>query len=324
MIPRNLAKVVKRFLPYVISFLLGILLSWNINYSEKEDSTSIGNDLPLFQEASVTLLVLVISSPGNSELRSVIRDTWLSISKKNHKFKSYFVIGDKDVNSKQVYDLSLEKSRYGDLMTLHLHDSYSSLTNKVIKSFEFSHQNIGNFNYLLKCDDDTFVDLEKLLVELETLKEHNLYWGFFDGRAPVQTKGKWADTEYRLCDRYIPYALGGGYVLGSGMVEFLATNSHLLQQFISEDVSVGTWLAGTKAVRKHDPRFDTEWKSRGCSNKFLVTHKQTAADMKVKWKRLSKTGTLCDTEETKVRLSYIYDWNKPPSECCLKDNHNVP
>jgi len=323
MIPRNLAKVVKRFLPCVVSFLIGIILTLSINSPETDYSTSIGNDLPLFQEPSVTLLVLVISSPGNSELRNVIRETWLSISKKNHKFKSYFVIGDKDVNSKQVYDLSLEKSRYGDLMTLHLLDSYSTLTNKVIKSFEFSHQNI-RFNYLLKCDDDTFVDLEKLLGELELLTEPNLYLGFFDGRAPVQTRGKWADTEYRLCDRYIPYALGGGYVLGRQMVEFLASNSHLLQQFNSEDVSIGAWLSGTKAVRKHDPRFDTEWKSRGCSNKFIVTHKQTAADMKVKWKRLSKTGTLCDTEETKVRLSYIYDWNKPPSECCLKDNHNVP
>ena len=30
----------------------------------------------------------------------------------------------------------------------------------------------------------------------------NLYWGFFDGRAPVQTRGKWADPNYKLCDRY--------------------------------------------------------------------------------------------------------------------------
>ena len=29
----------------------------------------------------------------------------------------------------------------------------------------------------------------------------NLYWGFFDGRAPVQTRGKWADPNYKLCDR---------------------------------------------------------------------------------------------------------------------------
>ena len=38
-------------------------------------------------------------------------------------------------------------------------------------------------------------------------------------------------------------------------------------------------------------RFDTEWKSRGCSSKFLVTHKQTEADMKIKWNRLSKYVT---------------------------------
>ena len=67
-------------------------------------------------------------------------------------------------------------------------------------------------------------------------------------------------------------------------------------------------------------RFDTEWKSRGCSNKFLVTHKQvdkyfselhtmifsylqTPADMKIKWKRLVRSNTICDGEETKVKWS---------------------
>ena len=43
--------------------------------------------------------------------------------------------------------------------------------------------------------------------------EQGLYWGFFDGRAPVMKKGKWAEKDYKLCDKYIPYALGGGYVL---------------------------------------------------------------------------------------------------------------
>ena len=47
-------------------------------------------------------------------------------------------------------------------------------------------------------------------------------------------------------------------------------------------------------------RFDTEWKSRGCSNKFLVTHKQTKADMKIKWNRLRKDGQICEGAETKV------------------------
>ena len=32
-------------------------------------------------------------------------------------------------------------------------------------------------------------------------KNEGLYWGFFDGRAPVQKTGKWAEMDYILCDR---------------------------------------------------------------------------------------------------------------------------
>ncbi len=48
--------------------------------------------------------------------------------------------------------------------------------------------------------------------------ENSLYWGFFDGRAPVQKSGKWAESNYVLCDTYVPYALGGGYVLSHDLV----------------------------------------------------------------------------------------------------------
>lgn len=39
-------------------------------------------------------------------------------------------------------------------------------------------------------------------------------------------------------------------------------------------MSVGAWLAGLKIKYVHDPRFDTEWQSRGCSNEYLITHKK--------------------------------------------------
>lgn len=314
-------RLLRKFGPLVISFLLGYILSWL--EAPKEHLSGLENDLPLFVGPSLSLLVLVISSPANSQIRETIRNTWLSVSKKNHNFKALFVMGNRNLNSKEEYDIAKEKQRHDDIMLLPLFDSYGTLTNKVLKSFEFSHKNF-RFDFLLKCDDDTFVDIEKIIEELEKKADPALYWGFFDGRAPVQTKGKWAEPNYRLCDRYIPYALGGGYVLGKTLVEFIASNAHLLEVYNSEDASVGAWLAGTQANRWHDPRFDTEWKSRGCSNKYLVTHKQTVADMKIKWRRLRRTGTLCDGEETKVRLSYQYDWNKPPSECCARTEHHVP
>jgi len=321
MLGRRLPLPLRKYGPFALAFVLGYLLK--CLDTPTEYPTGLENDLPLFVGPSLSLLVLVISTPGNSAVRDVIRNTWLSVSKKNHNFKALFVMGNRNLNSKEEYEIATEKSRYDDILLLPVFDSYGTLTNKVLRSIVFV-QKHHRFDFLLKCDDDTFVDIERVIEELQGKPDPSLYWGFFDGRAPVQTRGKWADPNYKLCDRYIPYALGGGYVLGRALVDFIATNSHQLQLFNSEDASVGAWLAGTTATRWHDPRFDTEWKSRGCSNKFLVTHKQTPADMKIKWKRLVRSNTICDGEETKVMLSYKYDWTKPPSECCVRNDHNVP
>ena len=78
-----------------------------------------------------------------------------------------------------------------------------------------------------------------------------LYWGYFDGRAPVITnpKKKWHETSYPLCDKYIPYALGGGYVVAQDLVHFVADNADKLQMFLNEDVALGTWLAPLKVHR---------------------------------------------------------------------------
>ena len=54
---------------------------------------------------------------------------------------------------------------------------------------------------------------------------------------------------YVLCDRYIPYALGGGYVLSANLVGFLADNAAALRPYRAEDASVGTWLAPLKIHR---------------------------------------------------------------------------
>lgn len=44
------------------------------------------------------------------------------------------------------------------------------------------------------------------------------------------TQGKWAEVSYDLCDRYIPYALGGGYGLGWRLVKHIArlVNNNLM------------------------------------------------------------------------------------------------
>ena len=111
----------------------------------------------------------------------------------------------------------------------------------------------------------------------------------------------------------------------------------------SEDVSVGAWLGPVRVNRVHTNRFDTEAKSRGCQNSYLITHKQvtklkskniilskyfclnlclifvqTEDDMREKWHFLSKTGDIC-YEEVQITPGYNYNWSVPPSQCCVPD-----
>ena len=80
---------------------------------------------------------------------------------------------------------------------------------------------------------------------------------------------------------------------------------------------MGLWMSPLNVTRKHDKRFDTEWRPRGCSNKYVVLHKQTAKEMYEKHERLmaSDFGRQCNKEYLE-RAEYEYDWSKPPSKCC--------
>lgn len=81
---------------------------------------------------------------------------------------------------------------------------------------------------------------------------------------------------------------------------------------------MGVWTAALDGInRVHDTRFDTEWKSRGCSDLALVRHKQTPSDMFDMYRILvqSQGEKLCKNERI-IRKSYIYNWHVLPSKCC--------
>lgn len=91
---------------------------------------------------------------------------------------------------------------------------------------------------------------------------------------------------------------------------------HVFRLYKAEDVSVGLWIAPLANIeRKHDVRFDTEYRSRGCSNQYIVTHKQTIENMKNMHEYYQASGALC-VKELRTRMSYQYNWTVPPSQCC--------
>lgn len=267
------------------------------------------------------LIIVVMSAASHFDVRNVIRETWAQHLPNGVVVR--FVIGQKNLPHESLVNLNKELKVHKDLIALDdIEESYSILTKKLLSTLKWVDQHV-KYNFLLKIDEDSFVRVEKILDELLSKPQSRLYWGFFDGRAHVKRSGKWAEMDFILCDRYLPYALGGGYVISKDLVAFVAKNADMLKLYVNEDVSLGTWLSGLDIRRVHDVNFDTEYKSRGCYNSYLVTHKKTPDDLMTLQKNLDTMNKLCDREH-RVRLSYEYNWDSLPSQCCERTDPDIP
>ncbi|CAG9110862.1 unnamed protein product [Plutella xylostella] len=299
--------------------------------------------------------VLVLTGPDNTDKRDVIRQTWMKLSNniniKNKPYRSgyvehkpqylkiFFAVGTQGLDKKKLHDLSLEDTKNKDILFLQdLQDSYKNLTLKLLNSLKWLNENLPKLKYVVKCDDDSFVRLDLIVKEIENYAPEmsaaeissyvthqeslpsysGLYWGYFFGKATVFRSGKWKEPNWFLCDTYLPYALGGGYVISRSIVDYISRNHDDLVTYNSEDVSMGVWTAALKGInRVHDVRFDTQWRSRGCLNSMLIRHKQTPQDMLDMYSILTETNgiKLCKNEAIKFR-QYSYNWNEKPSMCC--------
>ena len=152
---------------------------------------------------STFLVILIITHPKQLERRRAIRQTWLNINDRNLRKEvlPLFVVGNENLSEDVSKKVIEESNTNKDILVLPIQESYSTLTQKVLASFIQVGRNV-KFSFLLKVDDDTFVNLPIMLDELRNSNyNQGLYWGFFDGRAPVQKTGKWAEMDYVLCDR---------------------------------------------------------------------------------------------------------------------------
>ena len=263
------------------------------------------------------LVVVVLSSVHGRDRRTTIRKTWMKGYKEiTPSLTIKFVIGTLGLTPSEMAALTAEDNLYHDLLLLSdLKDGYHNLTRKVLYTFQWADENLM-FSYLLKCDDDSYIRLDAIARELNArTSKKGLYWGYFTGSQFPKWSGKFAERKWFLCDRYLPYALGGGYVISSDLIHRVSMNADGVQLYNSEDVSVGVWLSAFQAERKHDSRFDTEWASRGCINYHLVSHKQTIRDMLDKYHSLKSKKVLCSRQYVK-RGAYNYNWWVPPSRCC--------
>ena len=213
-----------------------------------------------------------------------------------------------------------EAEQYGDMILLNdVTDKHASLTNRTLKSFKHVSSVYGNdFQFVLKCDDDTFVNVMAVCRELVGLKsKERLFWGDFLGSGYLITDGPYAEHHWSVCETYLPYALGGGYVLSMDVVSLLAKNEPYLKIYRNEDAAMGAWLAPYNIRRLADARFNSGSISRGCKSPFILTHKINVTTMHKMFVAVVNDGYMCTPENQWFKVyGHLYNWKQRPSKCC--------
>lgn len=117
---------------------------------------------------------------------------------------------------------------------LKLHLCFSCVANRLAR------QNTV-YQYVLKTDDDTFVDIHKVSEELQKDEDWD-WWSCFRTGWPIQRAGKWKETQYSK-NVYPPFPSGAGYILTWNVIETIAKHTENLEKnFQGEDVALGIWI----------------------------------------------------------------------------------
>lgn len=177
------------------------------------------------------LIVAVESAATFAARRTLCRQGWMKLFASKHlNVEAFFVVGNN----------GREPHCNGDIIYVPANDDYEGLPQKTQQLFEYflrTHQ----FEYLYKCDDDTFVHLDRLMSRLNQDQ--------YVGRVNTWER-----------DGKSSYAEGGaGYILSRRAVE-LALDKFVFREDLkgAEDVFVALALrdAGIRPVQ--DDRF-SQW-----------------------------------------------------------------
>lgn len=316
----------------LLVFLFGfVMATYFVVRLTSSNSAQLNTQLQLvtYSNHSNRLLLVLIHASGESiELRNTIRNTWVSpkllqkLTKRTKQAADYrFVLGVKDVPSGLLDNLKKEALLHGDMILLpDVTDSHQSLTLRTLRSFQYVTRDKGmeGFRYILKCDDDSFADLLSISKALsQRTSNTGVFWGHFLGAGGIITEGPYSEFNWSVCETYLPYALGGGYILSMDLVKLLARNAPFLKVYNNEDVSVGAWLAPYNIDFVSDSKFNTGAKTKGCKKQFTLIHRVNTTMIQNYFHALMESDYICTRKNRWfVWHGYKYNWKTKPSRCC--------
>ncbi|KAK3909188.1 UDP-GalNAc:beta-1,3-N-acetylgalactosaminyltransferase 2 [Frankliniella fusca] len=191
-------------------------------------------------------------------------------------------------------NLDHEVAMYKDIIFTDVVDVYRNIPQKLLHFYKWASQNI-NFTYLLKTDDDTFIDIPAVTKFLQAVPTKDAlqmwWWGKLRHGLPVERHGKWQELEYGA-PVYPPFLCGGGYVINNIVVEYLVRNYQWLYNFQGEDTCLGIWLSGVHPVSPKTA--SCKWSCTSeCDQTSCNRCQLSTEEMLSVWKKYEENRTIC-------------------------------
>jgi hypothetical protein len=200
------------------------------------------------------ILIGALSAKAYEERRNLCRETWVDDAV-NLGVPVYFLVGNPTLQTSVPS---------GDTLYLPCRDDYRSLPSKTHAFCKWALEQ-PEWDYLLKCDDDSWIHIQRLLD--------------YDMEDYDYAGTKWKPT--------VDYFSGAAYVLSRCAVELVV--KHMTARAGAEDMLVGHQLRKHKVAMKDDPlhfmAFSSLDKRPKPDNQFIVAHVGGGQD---NWNRLGR------------------------------------
>ncbi|XP_018796517.1 PREDICTED: uncharacterized protein LOC108973602 [Bactrocera latifrons] len=295
--PKVPPKVVHPVPPKIIDHTKGIATSEIYESGHLNEEINFAKICPNEGE-DLKLLILISSALNHAEARLAIRQTWAHYGTRRD-VSIAFVLG-RSTNESISKELSIENFIYGDMIRGNFIDSYTNLTLKTISTLEWVDVHCQKAKFILKTDDDMFINVPKLLQFIDShIKDKRVIYGRLAKQwKPIRNKKSkyYVSTDQFSQPLFPPFTTGPAYLITSDVIHLLYERS-LHQVYLKlEDVFTTGIVAQQVGIKRvHANEFlNRRIAFNPCNiRKLISVHMVKSNEQFDLWKKLLDKGTKC-------------------------------
>ena len=207
------------------------------------------------------ILIAVHSAYKNVITRRLIRQSW-GQSSYLCKFSAKLLFFIAQSRGRPLTSLREELKQHDDVITLDFIDSYLNLSRKSVESMRWINKHLPDVKYVLKQDDDAFVNMTKLTRALKVLEHKHettfIAGYYFPNRKPKRNPKNVYYTPHSLWNKthWPPAVTGPAYVITGTALPRLVSRADMAStpQVLWEDIFVTSVVRSFENITLFDIR----------------------------------------------------------------------